>query len=351
MLIKRFRLSASLADESVNDATVAMLASQRQTFTTLILTGATLAMAHGLAWSQQHFPSKPIRLVVSTTAGSQPDTLSRLIAQKMSDAWGVAVIVDNRPGGSGTLAAAPVAKATADGHTLLYALPNFTISTALQPSLPYDPIKDFTGVAHIGISTNILVAAPALGVKSVKDFIALALAQPGKMILSTSAAGSAAHLSSIRFNLAAGIKAVHVAYKGGPDAMIEVLGGRAHFHLGTLGVTLPFIKEGKLTALAVTTPQRTPVLPDVPAMGEIFPEFKRPETSHGLLAPAGTPRPVINQISKETLRIIDFPDIKARMQSIGYVSAPGGPDEYNRILHAQMESLAKLVREAGLRPK
>ena len=316
-----------------------------------ILAGAALAVMTGLAWAQPRFPSKPVRLVASTTAGSQPDTLARLIAQKMSDAWGVAVIVDNRPGGSGTLAASPVAKAAADGYTLLYALPNFTISTALQPSLPYDPIKDFTGVAHIGISTNILVAAPSLGVKSVKDFIALALAQPGKLIFTTSPTGSAAHLSGVRFNLAAGIKAVHVAFRGGPDAVIEVLGGRAHFHLGTLGVTIPFIKEGKLTALVVTTPQRTPVLPDVPTMGEIYPEFKRPETSHGLLVPAGTPRAIIYQISKETIRILDLPDIKARMQSIGYVAAPAGSEEYNKILHAQMESLSKLVKEAGLRPK
>jgi tripartite-type tricarboxylate transporter receptor subunit TctC len=301
------------------------------------------------AHAQQKFPAKPIRIVVSTTAGSQPDGLARFIAQKMSDAWSVPVVVDNRPGGSGTLAANTVAKATADGHTLLYALPNFVISTATQPSLPYDPLKDFHGAAHIGISTNILVATPALGAKSVKDFITLALAQPGKMILSTSAAGSAAHLSGLKFNLASGIKAVHVAFKGGPDAMIEALAGRAHYHVGTLGVTLPFIKEAKLTALAVITPQRTPVLPDVPTLGETHTEFQRPETSHGLMAPAGTPRAIVQQIGNEVLRILDLPEMKERMQSIGYVPAPGGPAEYDRILRAQIESMAKLVRDAGLR--
>ena len=292
-----------------------------------------------------------MRIVGSTTAGSQPDGLARFIAQKMSEHWGVPVVMDNRPGAGGLLAATTVAKAAPDGHTLLYTLPNFTISTAMQSSLPYDPIRDFAGVAHVGISTNILVASPTLGVKSVKDFIALAHAQPGKLIFSTSAAGSAAHLSGVRFNLVAGIKSVHVAYKGGPDAMIEVLGGRAHYHLGTLGVTLPYIRDGKLTALAVTTPQRTPVLPDVPTLGENFVDFKRPETSHGLLAPAGTPRAILHQIGAEVARILDLPEMKERMQNIGYVAAPGGPEEYDKILRGQIEALSKLVRDAGLKAK
>ena len=305
----------------------------------------------GCAHAQQKFPIKSIRIVASTTAGSQPDSLARLLAQKLSETWGQAVIVDNRPGAGGVLAASTVAKATADGHTLLYALPNFVISTAMQPSLPYDPLKDFTGIAHIGISTNILVAMPALGVKSVKDFVALALAQPGKMILSTSAAGSAAHLSGAKFNLAAGIKAAQVAFKGGPESMIETLAGRAQYHVGTLGVTIPFIKDGKLTALAVITPQRAPVLPDVPTLGESYAEFRRPETSHGLMAPAGTPRPVVNQISKEVLRILDLPEMKERMNSFGYVAAPGGADEYQKILRSQIEAMARLVRDTGLRAK
>ena len=318
---------------------------------TVVATSFALAAAPGIPQAQQKFPNKPVRIVASTTAGSQPDGLARFIAQKMSETWGVPVITDNRPGGSGTLAAAPVAKAAPDGYTLLYVLPNFVISTGMLTSLPYDPVKDFTGAGNIGISTNILVASPALGVKSVKDFNALALSQPGKMIFSTSAAGSAAHLSGIRFNMAAGLKVIHVAFKGGPDSMIEVLGGRAHYHLGTLGVTLPFIKDGKLTALAVATPQRTPVLPDVPSLGEIYAEFQRPDTSHGMMAPAGTPRPVIQQIAKELLRILALPEMKERMQSIGFVAAPGGPEEYDRILRAQIESMSRLVRDAGLRAK
>jgi len=299
----------------------------------------------------QGYPTKPIRIVVSTTAGIQPDTLSRMFGQKMSESWGQPVIVDNRPGAQGTLAATPVSRATPDGYTLLYALPNFTIGTALQPNLPYDPLKDFTGITQIGFTTNVLVVSPALGPKNLSDFIALGRSQPGKLIFGTSPTGSAAHLSGARFNVVAGIKSVHVAFKGGPEATIEVLAGRIQYHIGTLGVLLPFIKDARLVALAVTSPQRTPALPDVPALGETLAEFSRPETSHGLLAPAGTPRAVINQLNKEMGRILALPDVKERTQAIGYVIDPSTPEEYNKIVRDQILTLAKLVRDAGLKPK
>ena len=297
------------------------------------------------------FPNRSIKIVVPFPAGGPSDVLARMIGQKMSESLGQPVVVDNRPGAQGVLAGTPVARAAPDGHTLLYALPNFAISAALQSSLPYDPLKDFAGISQIGFTTNALVVAPALGVKSLNDFIALAKSQPGKLIFGTSPTGSAAHLSGARFNIVAGIKSVHVAFKGGPEATIEVLAGRIQYHIGTLGVLLPFIKDGKLLALAVTSPQRTPPLPDVPALGETLAEFTRPETSHGMLAPAGTPRPIINQISKELARILDLPDVRERTQSIGYVVAPSTPEEYGKLLRAQIQTLNKLIQDAGLRAR
>ena len=327
-------------------------------FAAVVATGIALGAGQGVAWAQttstgsgQAYPSKPIRLVISTTAGSQPDMIARMIGQKMSESWGQAVVLDNRPGAQGTLAAVPASKAAPDGHTLLYALPNFAIGAALQPNLPYQPLKDFVGISQIGFSTNVLVVTPALGPKSVNDLIALAKSQPGKLIFGSSPTGSAAHLSGARFNVVAGIKSVHVAFKGGPEATIEVLAGRIHYHIGTLGVLLPFVKDGKLLALAVLSPQRTPALPDVPALGETLPEFKRPETSHGLLAPAGTPRAILTLISKEVARILALPDIKERTQAIGYVIESSTPEEYSKILRAQIQTLTKLVQDAGLRPK
>jgi tripartite-type tricarboxylate transporter receptor subunit TctC len=310
---------------------------------------APAALAQNSA-ARPAFPTKPIRLVAATTPGSQPDTIARIIGQKLSESWGRPVVIDNRFGAGGVLAATLVAKATPDGHTLLYTLPNFAISSVLQSNIPYKP-QEYAGITQIGFSTNVLVTTPTLGVKSISELIALAKAQPGKLIFASSATGSAAHLSGARFNHIASIKVVHVAFKGGPDAAIEVLAGRAHYHLGTMGVVLPFIKEGKLMPLALTTPQRTPVLPDVPTLAETMPEFKRPETSHALLAPAATPRAIVNQINKEIARILELPDVKERLQSIGFVAAPTTPEECNRILRAQIETLSVLVADAGLRPK
>ncbi|MGH8637221.1 MAG: Bug family tripartite tricarboxylate transporter substrate binding protein [Burkholderiales bacterium] len=313
--------------------------------------GSLFAASQACAQGQPKYPDKPIRLVASTTAGSQPDMIARMIGQKMHEHWGQPVVVDNRPGGGGTLAAAPVAKASPDGHTLLYALPNFATSAVLQRSLSYDPLKDFTGVAHIGISTNVLVCSPALNARSVADLIAAAKARPGKLIFASSAIGSASHLTGARFGFITEIKTIQVAFKGGPDAVIELLGGRAHYHVGTMGVTLPFIKEGKLVGLAVTSPQRAPALPDTPALGELLAEFKRPDLSHGILAPAGTPRVILDQVSKELARILDLPDVKKRLATISYVIAPTSPDEYDTILRGQIAVLASLTRDLGLRPK
>jgi len=328
----------------------------RQAATTVkVLASVALSVAPWIARAQQDpahgFPARPIRIVASTTPGSQPDGIARMIGQKMSENWGRPVIMENRAGAGGVLAAGTVAKATPDGHTLLYALPNFAISTVLQASVPYDALKDFTCITQIGFSTNVLVVTPALGVKSVKELIAAAKAQPGKIIFASSATGSASHLSGARFNLLAGIKVVQVAFKGGPDATIEVLAGRAQYHIGTMAVVLPFIREGKLVALAVLTPQRSPVLPDVPTLGDTLPEFKRPETSHALLAPAGTPRAIVNQINKEIARIFELPDVKERIHAISFVLSPGTPEECASTLRSEIETLTKVVADAGLRPR
>lgn len=316
----------------------------------VIVADAAAAAAPDSAQAQARFPSKPIRIVVSNPAGSQGDTLARMIGQKASERWGRPVVVDNRTGAAGMLAAGTVAKATPDGHTLLFTA-GLAINAAMQPSLPYDSVKDFAGVTQIGFGTQVLVVSPSLGVKSVNDFITLAKAQPGKLIYGSSAVGTGSHLNGIRFALAAGIKVVTVAFKGGPEATIELVAARTHFSSVTMLSALPFINDGKLLGLAVATPQRSPLLPDVPTLGETLPDFKRPENSTGLFAPAGTPRPILNQIANEVARVLDLPDIKERLQGIGYVPAPTTPEELDRIHREQIATLSRLSRDAGLRPK
>lgn len=326
-----------------------MRSLQRVTFAIVIAAGFAAAALPGLAQAQ-NFPSKPIRLVVAFSAGGTPDTLARMMGPKMSESWNQPVVVENRPGAGGTIAAAVVAKAAPDGYTLLATSPGFAITAALQPNLPYDPLKDVAGVAQIGYSTTALVVAPALGVKSVKELIALAHAQPGKILFGSAGAGSATHMGGERFKLAAGIKAVHVGFKGQPEFLLEVVTGRVHYGVAGLGPAMPHIKEGRLLALVVTTPQRAKALPDVPTSAEVLPGFGR-DGSQALLAPARTPRPILNQISKEVARILALPEIKERRQAVDFNVAPSTPDELDKILRADIAVFSKVVREAGLRPK
>ena len=280
-------------------------------------------------------------------AGSQNDLVARIISPKLSESWGQPVVIENRTGAGGAFAASTVAKAAPDGYTLLMLSSQFAIGAAVHKNLPYDAVKDFAGVTQIGFSTNALIVAPSLGVKSVKDLIAFAQAKPGQILFSSAGAGSGTHMNGERFRLAAGIKAVHVGFKSSPEAVIEVVTGRVHYCVWPLGPALPFIKDGRLLALAVASPQRSPLLPDVPAMVEAIPGYQR-DGSFGLLAPAGTPRPILNQISKDVGRVLELPEVKERLQAMGFVPAPTTPEEFDRIVRADIETFKKVGKVAGL---
>ena len=312
--------------------------------------GIAVAAPPGLAQAQQKFPTKPVRLVVGIAVGSQADAVVRMIAHKLGESWNQSVVVDNRAGAGGVLAAGIVAKAPPDGHTLLFTT-GFAISAAMQPDLPYDPLKDFVGVAQVGFGTQVLSVAPALGAKSVNELIALAKAQPGKLIFGSSAVGTGTHLSGARFAHVAGIKVGTVAFKSASEALLQLVAGRTHYSVLTLVVARPFFEDRKLLALAVLLPQRSPVLPDVPTLGDTLPDFKRPEVSGGFVAPAGTPRPVLNQISKELARILYLPDMKERLDAGGFHPQPSTPEEFDRIVREQIQTMTKLVKEIGLRQK
>ena len=314
--------------------------------------GIVLILAIGLAGSafaQAQYPSRPVRML-SGAFGSPSDILARTLGPKMSESWGHPVVIENRPGASGTIAAAILSKAAPDGYTILLISAQFAIGAALQSNLPYDPLKDFAGITQLGFSTSALLVAPSLGVKSAKDFIALAQAKPGQILFSSGGAGSATHINAERFRFAAGIKAVHVGFKGTPDALLEVVAGRVHFCIVGVGSALPFIKDGRLLALAVSTPQRSPLLPDVPAMDEVLSGFGR-DGSHSLFAPAGTPRPIRDKISKEVARIFSQPEVKERLQALGFHLVPTTPEEHERILRDQIRTFTEVAKLVGLRAK
>lgn len=319
----------------------------KATLAIVIATGVAAASLPGFAQTIETFPSKPVRLVTSGAGGTN-DIVARMIGQKMAEGWGQPVVVENRTGAGGAMAAATVARAAPDGYTLLLHSAQFVIGAAVHANLPYEPLKDFAGVTQIGFATNALVVVPSLGVKSVKDLIALAQAQPGKIIYSSSGAGSGTHMLGERFRLTAGIKVVHVGFKGVSDAMIEVLAGRVHYSMPPLGTALPFMRDGKLLALAVANLQRSPLLPDVPTMVEVLPGYER-DGSFGLQAPARTPRPILNRIGNDVRRILDLPDIKERLQAMSFFPAPTTPEEFDKIVRADIATFTRVAKLVGLR--
>ena len=288
-------------------------------------------------------------MIVPFTAGAASDLLARRLAVKMSETWGQQVVVDNRPGAGTTLGASVVARATPDGYTLLVNSAAFAVSAALYPKLPYDALKDFSPVSQIAIAPIVLVVAPALGARSVKDIIALAKQKPGQITFGTSGVGSSTHFAAEQLKLAAGINVVHVPYKGPPEALLDTMTGRIQYLLAPLVPALPFIRDGRLLALAVTTAQRSPVLPDAPTIAEAALPGYEYQDWWGVFAPAGTPRPVIDKISKETARIVNLPDIKKQMLNQGEEPNPSTPEAFTAFVRAKVETARKVVTLAGIR--
>jgi tripartite-type tricarboxylate transporter receptor subunit TctC len=312
-----------------------------------VLLAVLAAAAPGFAQTAQKFPTKPVRLVVGFSAGSATDITARTISPKLAELWGQPVVIENRSGAGSTLANAMVAQATPDGHTLLVISTSFAITATLQKNLPYDVRKDFRGVTQFGATTGALMVAPSLGVKSVKEFIALAKERQGKLLYSSTGAGSGIHFSTERFNMIAGIKAVHVAFKGQPELLVELVTGRVQYAFPSLGPAMHFVKDGRLLALAVNTPKRSPQLPDVPSMFEVLPGYER-DASHGLMAPARTPTPIVRQIAKDVARVLEMPDVKERFFAISFDPAPTTPEEYDQIIRKYLETFDRVARNIGL---
>lgn len=321
-----------------------------RTSVSVSLIAVFIAASMGLACAQT-FPAKPVRIVVPGTPGNPSDIIARIIGAKLSEYWSQPVVYENRPGAGGTIGAAQVAKAHPDGYTLLIAVGAFVSSAALQSSLPYDPIKDFSGVAQLGYPVSALVVAPSTGIKSVSGLVAFAKAHPGKLLFGSAGAGGGSHFQGERVRLAAGIKAIHVGFKGQPEAIIEIMSARVHYGVITLAAALPLIKDGRLLALGVNTPQRMPQLPDVPALAETLPEFRRPESTNALLAPANTPRTTLDKINRDVRRALESPDIVAKFNAIGYAILPSTADEQDQIRRSQIEALTKWAIASGMRAR
>jgi tripartite-type tricarboxylate transporter receptor subunit TctC len=312
----------------------------------LVSAGATAQTAPKPA----DFPSRPVRVVVPFTPGSATDIIARFVTPRLADRWGRPVVIDNRPSAGGIVACQTVAEAAPDGHTLMVTGSNFAGSAALYAGkLPYDAFKDFAGVTQFATTPLVLVVAPQLGVKSVKELIALAKEKKGQLNFASTGQGSGPHYGAELFKLVAGIQAVHVPYRGSPETLTDLMAGRVHFILSPVLAAAPLVKGGRIVALGVTTTYRAQALPDVPTIGEAGLPGYVYQGWYGMLAPGKTPRKLVHLLSKEVGGIIDTPEIKERIAAQGALAKSSTAEAFDKVVHDEIRTRTKVWKEAGVK--
>ncbi|HEY3180381.1 MAG TPA: tripartite tricarboxylate transporter substrate binding protein [Casimicrobiaceae bacterium] len=297
----------------------------------------------------QTWPTKPIKIVVPFTAGSATDILARTFGQKLSEYWGQPVVVDNRPGAGGTIGTGIVANAPPDGYTLLVHSAAYSVNPSLYPDLPFDTRKAFVEIAPLGGQPNVLVVAPSAGIKSVQELITQAKQKPGTINFASAGAGSGTHVNGEKFKLATGIDVVHIPYKGTPEALTDTIAGRTTYYFSPISAALPHIKDGKLTALGVSSSQRSSVLKDVPTIAESgVPGFDY-NLWVGMFAPAGTPAELVERINKDVQRALASPEIKERFANLGAEAMPMMPAQFKKFIGDEIDASTKIVKAAGIK--
>ena len=313
-----------------------------------VLTFAALTAFSGAVIAQQNYPTKPIRWVTPYPPGGSTTTVSRLIGEKLSEALGKPVIIDNRPGGNTVIGADAVAKATPDGYTVLYA-GNSQVILSLLMKPPYDIFKDFAPITTIVKTNYILVVNPALPVKNLQDFIAYAKARPGELNVASVASGSGQHLMGELFNIQTGIKMKHIPYRGGAQGIIDLMGGQVHASFSNANNVIPLIQAGKLRGLAITGDKRTASVPQVPTYAEAGLPSYDPKNWQGVMAPAGTPRPIIARLSSEIAKIVAMPDIAEKLVKSGMEPWHLGPEKTAAQMKADHNESARVIKTANIK--
>ena len=304
---------------------------------------SVIALATGVCAIAQEYPSKPIRVIV----GPGPDIVARIMGQKFTEAWGQQVVIDPRPAAGGVVAADAVAKAPADGYTFLLSSASYPINAALKVGTT-DVIKDFTAVALAASAPFILMVHPSLPVKSVQELIALARARPGQINYASSGNGTPPHLAGEMFKSAAAINIVHVPYKGAGQAMIDLVGGQVQMAFAIVSAAMPQVQAGKVRALGVSSPQPSPLAPDLPTLSQSgLPGFDV-KGWNGFVAPAGTPRAAVAKVNAETMRALKQPEVVQRLKGAGYdAAAENTPEQFADFIKAELTKWTKVVRESG----
>ena len=298
------------------------------------------------ALPQQDYPSKPIRLITPAAQGGTTDILARVFGQKLTEAWGQQVLVDNRASAAGVIAGQMTASAAPDGYTLLLAYHQHTVNAALNPNLPYHPVDSFTPITQLTSAGLMLVVNPSTPVKDLAEFLQWTRSFKGALNFGSAGIGSGGHLAGELYNLMAGIKAEHIPYKGSGPAMADLIAGQYHYNFAGLQGAQVQVRAGRLRAIAVTTPKRLAASPEIPAVAEALPGFEVVGW-YGVIGPANMPAPLVAKLHGELVKILNQPDIKSRIESDGSEPVGSSPEEFRRYMHADMAKWAKLVKESG----
>jgi tripartite-type tricarboxylate transporter receptor subunit TctC len=311
---------------------------------------ALLCAFAGAAWAQA-YPAKPIRIIVPFTPGSATDIMARIVGERLNNAWGQPVVVENKPGAGGTIGIRETARAEADGYTLAVVSSGHAVNHVLYKDLGYDTLKDLSTVAMLGSLPSVLIVPPSLGIGSVKELVAMLKAKPGQYNYATAGVGSGAHVGIEKFNNATGVKAVHVPLKGTPPILAETMAGRVEYAMVPAVSGMGPVRDGKVKPLAVTTSKRVAALPDVPTLGEAgFPDGESTFWL-ALLAPAKTPREVVSKVNAEVSRALKSQDVVARLDKLGTEPMLMSPAEADAFIRSEYEVLGKVMRDAGLKPQ
>jgi tripartite-type tricarboxylate transporter receptor subunit TctC len=295
------------------------------------------------------YPERPIRIVLGFPAGGGADVVLRTVTPGLAEELGQPVFVDNRPGAGGNLGMDMVAKAQPDGYTLLMAAPGLVTNASLYENLPFDPAKDFTAIGMVSSVPNVLVVNPSLPVHSVQELIDYAASHPGELNYASSGIGTSLHLAAALFERDAGIRMTHVPYRGGPAAINDVIGGQVQLMFSVLPLAVPQIKSGKLRALAVTGTARTDALPGVPTMMEAGVKGYTATTWNGLVAPAGTPAPIVDQLNAALQKVLDRPDVRKTFAGMGQEVVKDTPEQFDRMLKAETVKWERVIKDAAIK--
>ncbi len=314
-----------------------------------LIAAAALVSVSLAVHAQSDWPKQTVKLVVPFTAGSGTDIIARAVAEKLGPALGQTVIIENKPGAGGTIAANQVAKAAPDGYTLLVHSSGHVVNPALYPSLPYDTLKDLSGVTALASLPNIMVVSPAKGYKDVKDLLVKVKAKPDAFNYASAGNGSATHINAEKFRVAAGITATHIPFRGTPEALTETISGRIDWFFAPIVSALPLVRDGKLQALAVGTPKRSDDLPNVPTTAEAGVPGSEYTFWVGMLAPSGTPRAVVDKLNAEVVKILNNKEFKTKLDNIGADPMPMSPAGFDTFIRSETEAVAKLVQAAGIK--